>query len=158
MKSKIDELQKNKLFCLSKKILILLAFFPFIFSCDSGTINYHNPNLPASYLVNLQLNLSLPQYSNLQFASNHIVDYSQGIRGIVVFNTGNNFLAYDLACPNITYLTCTTPMTISGINANCGCDSTTYTLYSGQSTTAGQPYPMKPYRVEVSGGYLYVTN
>lgn len=139
-----------------KKILILLAFFPFIFGCDAGTINYHNPNLPASYPVNLQINMSLPQYSNLQFPSNHIVDYSQGIRGIVVFNAGNSFLAYDLACPNISYLTCTTPMTISGINASCGCDGSTYSLFSGQG--AGQVYPMKPYRVEISGGNLIITN
>lgn len=138
-----------------KKILILLVFFPFLFGCDAGTINYRNPNIP-NYTVNLQLNLSLPQYSNLQFPSNHIVDYSQGARGIVVFNAGNSFLAFDLACPNISYSDCPTPMTISGIEAKCNCDNTTYNLFSGQS--AGQQYPMKPYRVEMSGGNLIITN
>ena len=157
MKSKIHEFQKNKL-QLSKKFLILLVFFPFLFSCDGGSINYKNPNLPSGYPVNLQINMSLPQYSNLQFSSNHIVDYSQGIRGIVVFNAGNSFLAYDLACPNISYLSCTTPMTINGIDAACSCDNSTYSLFSGQSNTAGKPYPMKPYRVEMSGGNLIITN
>jgi hypothetical protein len=42
--------------------------------------------------------MSLPQYSNLQYPSNHVVDYSQGVRGIVIFNTGSGFNAFDLAC------------------------------------------------------------
>ena len=139
-----------------KKIFALLMFSILIAGCDGGTINYRNPNLPASYVVNLQLNLNLPQYSNLKFPSNNYVDYSQGIRGIVVFNTGNSYVAFDLACPNIAYTTCSTPMTIMGIDAKCGCDNTTYSLFSGQSQ--GQQYPMKPYRVELSGDNLIVTN
>jgi nitrite reductase/ring-hydroxylating ferredoxin subunit len=140
-----------------KKIYLVLLFLPFLFSCDGGSINNNNPNIP-NYQVNLQINLSLPANSNLQFPSNHIVDYSagSGARGIVVFNAGNNFLAYDLACPNQPFNTCTSPMTITGIEAKCLCDNTTYNLFSGQSQ--GQPYPMKQYRVQVSGGYLYVTN
>ena len=140
-----------------KKILMLLVFFPFIFACDGGSINNNNPNIP-NYQVNLQINLSLPAYSNLQFASSHIVDYSaaSGARGIVVFNAGSNFVAFDLACPNQPFNTCTSPMTITGIEAKCLCDNTTYNLFSGQSP--GQAYPMKQYRVQVSGGYLYVTN
>jgi nitrite reductase/ring-hydroxylating ferredoxin subunit len=138
-----------------KKYLVFLLILPFTLSCDSGSINNNNPNIP-NYSVNLPINLSLPQYSNLQFASNHVVDYSQGARGIVIFNTGSNFVAFDLACPNQPYATCTAPMTISGINATCGCDDTVYSLFSGQS--AGQQYPMKQYRVDVNGGTLIVTN
>lgn len=150
------EFQDNKLLRMSKKVYILL-FLPFVFSCDGGSVNNNNPNIP-NYQVNLQINLSLPAYSNLQFASNHIVDYSagSGARGIVVFNTGSGFNAFDLACPNQPFTSCTSPMTITGIEAKCTCDNTTYNLFSGQSP--GQPYPMKQYRVEVSGGYLYVTN
>lgn len=138
-----------------KKILILLVVFPFIFSCDGGKVNYNNPNIP-NYPVNLSINLSLPQYSNLQFASNHIVDYSQGARGIVVFNTGSGYNAFDLACPNQSFSTCTSAMTINGIEAKCGCDNTVYNLFSGQSP--GQQYPMKPYSVQVSGGNLVIYN
>jgi len=137
------------------RVFYLLFLLPFFMGCDSGHINNNNPNIP-NYSVNLQINLSLPGYSNLQFPSNYIVDYSQGARGIVVFNAGSNYVAFDLACPNQPFTTCTTPMTISGINATCGCDNTVYNLYSGQSP--GQQYPLKQYRVDVNGGYLYVTN
>ena len=159
MKLKIHDLQKNKLLGVSKKILILFAFFPFIFGCDAGSINYNNPNIP-NYPVNLQVNMSLPQYSNLQFPSNHVVDYSQGARGIVIFNTGSGYTAFDLSCPNQAYNICTIPLNVAAgaIEAKCQCDATEhpYSLYTGQS--AGQAYPLKPYRVQISGGNLIITN
>ena len=138
-----------------KKIFALLAIIPFLFACDAGTINNNNPNIP-NYPVNLSLNLNLPQYSNLQFPSNHIVNYTQGARGIVVFNAGNNYVAYDLACPNQTFDSCNSPMTITGIEAKCTCDDKVYNLFSGQSP--GMQYPMKQYRVQMSGGNLIVFN
>lgn len=140
-----------------KKILFILFAIAFAAGCDNGTINNNNPNIP-NYPVNLQINLNLPAYSNLQFPSNRIVDFSQGARGIVVFNTGSGFVAYDLACPNTPFATCTSPMTIpvGSINATCSCDNTVYSLFTGQS--AGQPYPMKQYRVTQNGTNLVITN
>lgn len=138
-----------------KKIIVLLLFLPFAFGCESVSINNRNPNIP-NYTVYLQINMSLPGYSNLQFPSNHIIDYSQGARGIVVFNNGTGFVAFDLACPNQAFASCTTPMTISGIEATCDCDNTVYNLFSGQSP--GQQYPMKQYRVDISGNTLIITN
>jgi hypothetical protein len=157
MKSKIHEFPKNKLMRVGKKFLIAFAFLPFLLACDGGNINYKNPNIP-NYPVNLSLNLSLPQYSNLQFPSNHIIDYSQGARGIVVFNTGSGFNAFDLACPNQPFTGCALAMSISGIEAKCNCNTSEnpYSLFSGQS--AGQQYPMKPYYVEMSGGNLIIHN
>ncbi|WP_293871490.1 hypothetical protein [Flavobacterium sp.] len=136
------------------KKLILFTFILVIFSCDGGRVNYNNPNIP-NFPVNIQLNLNLPQCSNLQYASNHII-VDGGARGIVVFYTGSSYLAYDLACPNQSFSTCTSPMTVTGIEAKCLCDNAVYNLFSGQS--AGQQYPMKPYRVEMSGGNLIIYN
>ncbi len=141
-----------------KKIIMLLAFFPILFACDAGTVNYNNPNLP-NYPVNLSINMSLPQYSSLQFPSNHAVNYTQGVAGIVVFNTGSGFNAFDLACPNQEFGTaCSSPMSINGIEAKCNCNTseTPYNLFSGQSP--GQPYTMKPYRVEINGSNLIILN
>ncbi len=137
------------------KILSLLWLLPFIFSCDGGSVRYNNPNIP-NYSVNLQINLNLPSYSNLQFPGNYIVNYSQGARGIVVFNTGSGYNAFDLACPNQPYQVCTSPMTVSGTDATCTCDNTIYNLFSGQSP--GQQYTMKAYRVEVNGTVLTIYN
>ena len=88
-----------------------------------------------------------PQYSNLQFPSNavYINNGSAGVRGIFVFNTGSGYVAFDAACPNQALSSCST-MTLSGINAICGCDSASYSLFTGQA--AGMQYSMKQYRVE----------
>ncbi|MGL2965661.1 hypothetical protein [Flavobacterium sp. XGLA_31] len=138
-----------------KKIFALFLVLPILLSCDTGRINNNSPNVP-NYAVNWQINLSLPAYSNLTFAGNYIVDGSYGARGVVVFNTGSGYVAWDLTCPNQLFSACTSPMTITGIEAKCNCDSTTYSLFTGLGN--GQQYPMKQYRTELAGGYLYVTN
>jgi nitrite reductase/ring-hydroxylating ferredoxin subunit len=137
-----------------KKHLILFLILPFIVSCDGGSFNNRNPYIP-NYAVSLIINLNLPQYSSLQFVSNYAVDYSQGAKGIVIFNTGSGYNAFDLACPNQELSSCST-MTISGIDATCPCDSAVYSLFSGQSP--GLEYPMKQYRVQVDGNTLTVYN
>ncbi|MFN3752486.1 hypothetical protein [Flavobacterium sp.] len=138
-----------------KKIIALLLMLPFAFGCDGGSINNRNPNIP-NYTVYLEINMNLPGYSSLLFPSNHIVNYSQGARGVVIFNTGSGYVAFDLACPNQDFASCTSAMTISGIEATCDCDDTVYNLFSGQSP--GQQYPMKQYRVDINGSTLIVTN
>ena len=136
-----------------KKYFVFLIMLSFIISCDTGSLNNNNPYLP-NYPVTIQINLSLPQYSNLQFPSNHVV-VDGGVRGVVVFNTGSGYVAFDLGCPNQDLSSCSS-MTIDGINAVCACDNAEYSLFTGQS--AGKQYPLKQYRTELGGGYLYVTN
>jgi nitrite reductase/ring-hydroxylating ferredoxin subunit len=137
-----------------KKIIVAILFISITLGCDSGSINNNNPYLPK-YPVDLTINLNLPQYSNLQFASNFVVDYSQGVRGIVIFNTGSGFNAFDIACPNQDLSTCST-MTFSGINGTCPCDGAEYSLFNGQSP--GKQYPMRQYRTQISGSNLIVFN
>lgn len=137
-----------------KKIIALVFLIVTFYGCDSGSVNYRNPYLP-NYPVDLPINLNLPQYTNLQFAGNYIVDFSQGIRGIVVFNTGTGYTAFDVACPNQDLSSCST-MTISVPNAVCSCDDAQYSLFTG--IAPGKDYPMKPYRVQINGNNLYITN
>ena len=128
-----------------KKYIILLIL-PFLMGCDKENFSNNNPYLP-NYGFSLNINMSLPQYSNLQFPSNavYINNGSAGVRGIFVFNTGSGYVAFDAACPNQALSSCST-MTLSGINAICGCDSASYSLFTGQA--AGMQYSMKQYRVE----------
>jgi hypothetical protein len=41
--------------------------------------------------------MNLPAYSNLQYASNAIYYPGVGARGIIVFNTGSGYNAFDAA-------------------------------------------------------------
>jgi nitrite reductase/ring-hydroxylating ferredoxin subunit len=139
-----------------KKLIIFLFMIPFIYGCDGGNFNNNNPFIP-NYSFSYEINLSLPQYSNLQFASNsvRILDSGAGARGIIVFNTGSGYNAFDAACPNQALSSCST-MTVNGINATCPCDNAQYSLFTGQS--AGLQYPMKQYRVQINGNLLIVYN
>ena len=139
-----------------KKIIAILLFTGLILSCDSGTVNYRNPYLP-NYPVNYEINLNLPQFASLQFAGNNVV-IPEGIRGVVIFNTGSGYTAFDIACPNQDLSTCST-MIITNPSSNtaiCPCDDAVYSLFNGISP--GKDYPMKPYRVQINGNILYITN
>lgn len=137
-----------------KKYILLLLIFPILFGCSGDSPKNNNPYLP-SYPVNVEINMNLPQYSNLKFVSNAVFIPDNGVRGIIVFNSGSGYNAFDAACPNQALSACST-MTIKGINSLCACDGAEYSLFSGQS--AGKQYPLKQYRVEVNGNVLRVYN
>jgi nitrite reductase/ring-hydroxylating ferredoxin subunit len=114
--------------------------------CDKDNFSNNNPYLP-NYSFAYNINMSLPQYSSLQFPSNavYVNAGNTGIRGVFVFNTGGGYVAFDAACPNQALTSCST-MTLNGINVICPCDNVSYSLFSGQAQ--GMQYPMKQYRVE----------
>ena len=120
---------------------------PLLFGCSEDSFDNNNPYLP-NYSFSTTLNLNLPQYSQLLYTANaiYVNTAGAGIRGIFVFNTGNeNYVAFEAACPNQALSSCST-MTINGIKALCACDGAQYSFFSGQAE--GQQYSMKQYRVE----------
>jgi nitrite reductase/ring-hydroxylating ferredoxin subunit len=125
---------------------ILFTFLLVFMGCDKDNFNNNNPYLP-NYSFAYNINMSLPQYSSLQFPSNavYVNAGNTGIRGVFVFNTGGGYVAFDAACPNQALTSCST-MTLNGINVICPCDNVSYSLFSGQAQ--GMQYPMKQYRVE----------
>ena len=136
-------------------LILVIALF-LLFSCDKNDTNNGNPYLPNTSF-SIQINTNLPTYSNLQFPSNavKINQANVGIRGIIVFNTGTGFRAFDGACPNQVVATCST-LTLSGINATCPCDSAVYSLFTAQSP--GKQYPLKEYRTESNGTIITISN
>lgn len=138
-------------------ILFTLVSFSLFHSCSQAGFNNNNPHLP-NYSFSFVIDMNLPSFTQLQFPSNaiRVLQPGVGVRGIIVFNTGSGFRAYDAGCPNQPVQACST-MTLSGIFAECPCDSEQYNLFTGLSNN-NLPFPMKPYRVEVSGNMLRVFN
>ena len=136
--------------------LLFLFLITLVLGCDDSNFNNRNPYLP-NYQFSFDINTNLPSYSNLQFPSNHIKIYpSNGpSSGVIVFNTGSGFLAFDGACPNQDLSSCST-LTLNGIEATCPCDDAKYNLYTGQSPV--KPYPLKQYRTEVTASNIRVYN
>ena len=127
-------------------------------SCHKDKVVNDNPYLP-NYSFSVVVNTSLPSYSNLQFPSNPVLitNAGAGIKGIIMMKVGtDDYRAFEASCPNQYPNDCSL-MTINGINAKCPCDSKEYSLYTGVAVSGGQ-YPLKPYRIEISGANLRVYN
>ena len=142
-----------------KKYLLFLIAFPCFLSCSNSGYNNNNPYIP-NYSFSVDINTNLPSYSTLNFVSNGVYYTGVGARGIIIFNTGTGYTAFDAACPNQSLSSCST-MTLKGINAVCACDNAEYSLFSGQCVgkqCTGKQYSMKQYRVEVNGNIIRVYN
>ena len=136
-----------------KKYSFFFLLLVLLNSCSEQAVRNNNPYLP-NYTVLIDINLNLPEYSNLKFVSNAVLIPAKGVRGVVVFNTGSGYNAFDAACPNQALSSCST-MTIKGINLLCACDNEEYSLFTGQGKLQ---HPLKQYRVEVNGDVLRVFN
>lgn len=145
-----------------KYLFILFTFALVCTSCDSDDNNNNsdnNPNLIVP-LVNINLNLDLPQFNALMFPGNSIVLEQLGVRGIVVFNLNNElYTAFDLADPNHAIMSCST-MELDGIIASCPCttDDNTYDILSGQHVDQPGLFPMQAYRAVRNGNIVQVSN
>ncbi len=140
------------------KKFIFLLLLPLAFACEKDNFNNHNPYIP-NYGFSIDLDMTLPAYSQLQYAGNAYFynGPNAGARGIIVFNTGSGYNAFDAACPNQALGSCST-MQITGVNAHCNCDDAEYSLFTGQTSTAGHEYPLKQYRVQQHGTVLTIYN
>ena len=136
-----------------KKVFFLFIILTFL-GCDNNSFNNSNPFIP-NYSFSITINTDLPEYNKLQFPSNAAYNGNGGAKGIIIFNTGTGYNAFDAACPNQALNSCNA-MTINGIEAVCSCDNAKYNLFTGQSPE--KQYPMKQYRVEVNGSMIHVYN
>lgn len=127
--------------------------------CDQNSINNNNPFLP-NYNFSFDIDLNLPSYANLQFAgsSELITLAGAGVGGVIVFYNGSNYLAFDAACPNQVFTSCSV-LELNGVFATCNCDDVVYNLFTGvpEGNLEGY-YPLKPYRIEKNGSILRVFN
>ncbi|RAR71731.1 Rieske (2Fe-2S) protein [Flavobacterium aciduliphilum] len=139
-----------------KTTLFLFFSIVLLLGCSKDKFNNNNPFLP-NYAFSIDLNTSLPSYTNLKYAGNSIKAYPTNgpAKGIIVFNTGSSIVAYDGSCPNQNITSCS-GLSIGGSNASCPCGNENYSLFTGQAP--GKEYPLKPYRVDVNGDVIRVYN
>jgi len=133
------------------KFLICL----FLVACSKNNTD-KNCNFLLNAGVNYNLNLNLPQFSDLQFPSNSVYIVNQGNGGIIITNNGTNIVAWDASDPNHPPSACSIMTITGGINAICNCsDGNEYSLITGQSLNDPLPCTLKNYRVEQTGNNTY---
>ncbi len=147
-----------------KYTFLYLALMGLLFtSCSKDDYDYQNPNL-LNVNVHFTVNLSLPQYSPLNFPANPVYVGGYGNGGIIIMNTGSSYIAFDASDPNHPVEQCST-LHIDGIKGVCQCpDHNTYNLFTGtfiEDESGGEnlEFSMKQYQVIDNGnGVLTVTN
>ena len=133
----------------------------FLFLSCGKTPIQRNP-----YLVDIrfqrEINLSLPSYNGLTFVGGSVLIPDAGINGVILFNlNGSTFLAWEATCPNHLPRTCS-KLEITGVLAECSCESFQYSLATGQllnpSEDLDPPHGLLFYSVQNFNGTLRVNN
>ncbi|NNC49956.1 MAG: hypothetical protein HKO01_05415 [Flaviramulus sp.] len=139
-----------------KSILTVISFV-FLFSCSGNSVDNQNCRFLLDIGVNLNIDLSLPQYSQLTFAGNSVYIANAGNAGIIVASTGADFYAWDASDPNHTPNSCSA-LVPNGLFGTCGCDDdNTYNFVTGTSEgNTGLKCALKNYRVEKNGNVLLI--
>lgn len=121
-----------------------------------------NPYLPNNP-VSIFIDLNLPAYDKLKFPNNSIIIENQGIMGVIIFNAGPYYLAYDIACPNHPIDRNCSRMKLDkpgGIMFSCSCEQhptpVQYNLQTGTSQTQGAKEPLIFYPVNQKGNTLSI--
>lgn len=99
-----------------KKILVLVLISSTLVSCSKSDTANSSCKFLLNVGVNLSINLSLPQYNQLQFAGNSVYVANAGNGGIIVASTGVDFFAWDASDPNHAQSPCSR-LVNSGLDA-----------------------------------------
>ena len=138
------------------KKIISIAFLLFlIFSCEKQP-KYSNPFL-ENPSFSIEVNMDLPEYQSLKYANNSVLVYNVGIKGVLVFNTGSSYVAYEASDPNHFPSDCS-QMQPNQFTCKCDCEENQYSLYTGQLTEGTGEYGLKPYHISQNGNRLRISN
>ena len=139
-----------------KRISLILCIFLFN-SCEKQDENI-NPFIP-DVSFEKTINLSLPNYDNLNYNGGSYFLQNVGVKGVILFNLNNSILAWEASCPNEKPSNCST-MEIQGLQAECQCNFNLYSLANGQplKINTSNSYPMVAYFTQKSGNSLRIYN
>ena len=124
----------------------------------SSNINDSRCNFLLNLDIYYEVNLNLPQYTDLNFVSNSVYIQDVGNGGIIIVNAGTGFLAWDASDPNHEILPCSI-LNINGLEATSSCaQQNSYSLITGQSVGTVLNCTLKAYRVESAGNVLIISS
>ena len=123
-----------------KSVLYILSALFFFSTCNT-TEDY----IPEVY-VNINIDLNLPEYSDLQVSGNSIF-IKGGVEGIIIYHAvGNDYKVYDRNCSYEPSLLCSKIDSVDSGIAYCGCCSSAF-LLSNDAAVLNSPalLPLKSY-------------
>ena len=128
-----------------KKLTYILTISILIFSCDDK-----NCYIQDVY-VNKNINLSLPNYSEIATTGNSIF-VEGGVEGIIIYHgVGDSYKVYDRNCSYEPCLSCSYIDSVNSGIAYCGCCASAFLLgQDGAAANSPALLPLKAYYFTLS--------
>jgi len=135
------------------KMKIIALFCLLFFSCQKE--EDYIPNV----VVDIDLNLTLPAFSDLQTVGNYVF-ITGGVKGIIVYRQGfDSYKTYDRNCSFEPSLSCARIDSVNSSIAICKCCNSMFFLEQNGETIDGPALlPLKQYPNNLSGDFLYIYN
>jgi len=137
------------------KIIFISLLILSLHSCKKKSI-HNNPYLQDVNFF-IEINMDLPEYAPLRYANNSVLIQNVGIKGVIVFYTGNAYLAYEASDPNHFPNSCS-KMIPNQFTCQCNCENNQYSLYTGQLTNGEGDFGLKPYHISQNANLLRISN
>jgi len=135
-----------------------IAFYILIILFILSTCNTKDNYIQDVY-VNINIDLNLPEYSNLQVSGNSIF-IEGGIEGIIIYHAvGSDYKVYDRNCSYEPSLSCSKIESIDAGIAYCGCCPSAF-LLSNSANVLNSPalLPLKAYNWSLDNNILRIFN
>jgi hypothetical protein len=109
--------------------------------------------------VNINIDLNLPEFSDLQVSGNSIF-IEGGVEGIIIYHgVGNDYKVYDRNCSYEPSLSCSQIDSVDAGIAYCGCCTSAF-LLSNDASVLNSPalLPLKKYYWTLIGSQMHISN
>ena len=136
-----------------KQTKFLIIFLLSIFSCGDSN------NYIRNVYVDVEIDLSLPEFSNLNTVGNSLF-IEGGNKGIIIYRHSNyEYKIYDRNCSYEPNLECSYIDSVNSIIAFCGCCSSAFLLdQNGSAANSPAVLPLKQYNYSLNNTLLHIFN
>lgn len=137
----------------TKAILVGLV----LLSCEPQLVD---APIPIASFTEFQINLFLPEYSNLRLDGGQKAINSIGVRGVIVYRINATvYRAYERNCSFQPNDACATvDIHASNLYMVDTCCGSTFNFENGQPTGGPAWRPLRQYRTELNGSLLTITD
>jgi hypothetical protein len=147
---------KPFIFC--KIVLMKLSLYILSISLLIASCNPKDDYIKEVY-VNILIDLSLPEYSDLHVSGNYIF-IEGGVEGIIIYHgVGDDYKVYDRNCSYEPSLACSVIDSVSSGVAYCGCCTSAFLLgQDGAAANSPALLPLKVYYFTLGGSQMRISN
>jgi nitrite reductase/ring-hydroxylating ferredoxin subunit len=137
------------------RLMILLLITTM--ACDN---TFDGEQIPLSDFPDLSINLSLPEYRDLNIDGSFVYINSIGLRGIILYReNASSYFAFERNCSFQPNDACATVnVSTSKLSMTDPCCGSTFNFPNGDPTGGPARYSLRIYETQLDGNYLTITD